>query len=399
MEGKGQRCVQGIRATIYDNKIWMFDRWINALFSMDIETGKTEYVLSIENEPKYQEALVSHIVGYNNKLFLNPSSAQSAVLVDLETMKQTKIPLERRENICGVKNSNVVQEDSLIYMFPKLYGDDILIYDIDKGVTEKVSIDYSFLERNNISIEGFSWGCGCRVKDGYCMSIINTPGIFYLWDSGKWGYYKANTRNVGFGNCIICDNDIILLPYRGKDIMVFHVKDRGFDKLHFSKKIIGKNNVPYTAIASVKTKLVFFPAEEKNIVIYDLKTQEIILHDIFDSRFYDCKVYGELIYGFPYVGNYIIAINIDTNEIKKINMFFPNQYKGIQFVDYWINQTPYLEQEKCLYTERVLSIQDYMKYILNQDKNLNRRENNNCGLKILNDILIDFKGVCNEVEK
>lgn len=391
MEGKGQRCVQGIRATIYDNKIWMFDRWINALFSMDIETGKTEYVLSIENEPKYQEALVSHIVGYKNKLFLNPLSAQSAVLIDLETMKQTKIYLERKENIWGVKNSNVIQKDSLIYMFPITWGDALLIYDFDKCVVHKVPIDYSFIVENNISMEGFRWGSGCKVKDGYCLSILNTPGIFYLRHSGEWKFYRADTKNAGFLSCVLCDDDLYLLPYQGTDIMIFHLNSRKYDKLALEKELIHKYDIPYSTIEKRGNKIYLFPTEEKNIIIFDLDTKNCILYDIGKNQYPDCRIYGNEIYAFPDTGNDIVIIDTQRNKMRSVKMLFPDKYGTTAFVDYWIYQIPCFPKEKKIHSERVICLRDFVKLCLNQKTN-NIITNNNHGLNI-------YEKCINELEK
>ncbi len=388
--GKNRRSIQGIRAAIFNDKIWVFDRWINALFSMEIKTEKTEYILSIEREPKYQQGLISHIIYYDNKMFLNPANAKSGILVDLETMMQTEIPLNRKENSSGVQNSNVVQEDSTIYMFPKWYGEHILIYDFFKNEIKTLQIDYSFVTENQIDISGFCWGSGCRTKEGYCLVLAKVPGILYLKDNMEWNYYKADTLNVGFNNCVAYGDDIYLLPYKGKEIIVFHTKGEKYEKIILPKEVTFEGDVPYAASAIVEDKIVLFPADEKNIIIYDLKTQEIILHYIGDNQFYDCKVYGDEIYGFPYVGSDIIAINISTNKIRKINMLLPNEYKGESFIDYWLFKMPCLEQEQYLYTEKIISKQYFIEKIINsQISNIERTKNNNYGTMIWKNISLN----------
>lgn len=389
---KGHRSIQGIRAAIFEGKIWIFDRRVNALFSMDIETEKVEYVLSIEEEPKYQQGLISHIVYYDNKIFLNPALAGSGVLVDMKTMTQKKILFNRKEKFKGVKNSNVIQKDSIIYMLPKCYGEGILIYNFIDNKISKVPIDYRFATENQLNISEFCWGSGCRTKNGYCLIIASTPGILYLKDSGKWKYYKVDTLNEGFGNCIVYDNDIYLLPYKGKDIMVFHTKSEKFDKVILPKEITCKGDVPYAAITIIKDKLVLFPADEENIVICDLKTQETILYYIGSNRFYDCKVYGDKIYGFPYIGEDIIVININTNKIRKINLHFPNSYKENNFLDYWLYQVPCLEQEKYLHCENIIPMEYFIKNIVSYPINNIGKEKNNNGSIIWESILMNRVG-------
>lgn len=390
---KKRRSIQGIKATIFDDRIWVFDRWINALFSMDIKTGKTEYVLSIEQESKYKEALISHIVYYDNKLFLNPGTAKSGILVDLKTMVQREIPLNRKGNPSGVKNANIVQKDSVIYMLPKWYGDPVLIYDFIKDEIAELQIDYKFVKENQINVSEFVWGSGCRTQEGYCLIMTNTPGILYLRDNGEWNYYKADTSNVGFVNCIANGNDIYLLPYKGKDIMVFHMNNKKFEKVIFPRKIVCEGDAPYATIAIIKEKLALFPSDEKNIIIYDLKTQKMILHYIGDARYNDCKVYGDEIYGFPYVGDDIIVININTNKIKKLNMLLPDTYKEKRFADYWLYEIPCLEGEKYLHSEKVISKQDFIENIINSKmNNIENTENDNYGSIIWKNILLNKRG-------
>lgn len=395
----GQRSIQGIRAAIFEGKVWIFDRKINALFSMDIETEKVEYVLSIEEEPKYQQGLISHIVCYGNKIFLNPASARSGVLVDMKTMTQKKILFNRKEKFKGVKNSNVIQKDSIIYMLPKCYGEHILIYNFIDNKISIIPIDYRFATENQLNISEFCWGSGCRTKNGYCLIIVSTPGILYLKDSGEWKYYKADTLNGGFVNCIAYDNDIYLLPYKGKDIMVFHPKSGKFDKVILPKEITYKGDVPYAAIIIIKGKLVLFPADEENIAIYDLKTQETILYYIGRNRFYDCKVYEDKLYGFPYMGKDIIVINMITNKIRKINLHFPDSYKEKSFLDYWLYQVPCLEQEKYLYYENIISADYFINDIISSSINNTGKEKNNNGTIIWGSILMNRIGEYDEVEK
>lgn len=360
------RTISMLWAGIQNENIWMFHHKINALFCFDKNTGATQYVCSVESEPKYQEALYREIFHYYDKMFLVANSARNNVLVDKKSMIQIEIPCIRKPNIHGVKNASACQEKNKVYLFPKFYGDNIVVFDFDTNSSEEIIIDYNLLKDKNINSTQSVWANGWKTDDGFYLATLQIPEILFIDKDGKQQFYEFKTRNQGFVDGKLFENKLYLLPYLGSDIVEFDIKTKKSECIDLGKEIFKHNNTDgYVRIMRVKNKLYLIPYTEDKLIIFDMDGKTMKHYDIGENRYLDCKISDDKIYVFPIKGEEMLVIDVETDCISNLKIYMPSNQYGKVFYEYWVHEIPDEGGDAHIYGEEVCGLAQFVDAVVN----------------------------------
>lgn len=138
---------------------WLFHSEFNALLKVDLETEKTYYVTSFEEEKRVQSYLINRILKIGCYILLVPGFANNIYVYDIE-----KNLVVYKRNIRDIYNSNIAFCDACVignkvYCFP---------YSIDKPIT--------IINVNELEEVQFIELLDCKISSGYfnhCASFEN----------------------------------------------------------------------------------------------------------------------------------------------------------------------------------------------------------------------------------
>lgn len=355
-----ERTIQTRWAKIQDGYMWMFHKGLNALFCMEMKSGKTRYVLSVEGELREQAALYQEVFYYRKKLFLVACMADNNVQVDLTSMEQTVIPCHRKKNACGIKNANAIQEESKVYIFPRFYGDNIVIYDFETNNTKEVMVDYTDVEKKGIGIQGTFWGSGWKTKDGFYLAAYQAPELLHIGINGKQKVYRCETKNNGFLSGMLFEEKIYLLPSQGTEVIEFNTVSKKSMRLDLGKEILNSfKYCSYAKILRIKNKIYLLPYMETQIVIFDMDTQRIKTYDISTNKYWSYEVSNEKVYMLPFAGDEMIIIDCATDNITKEKIVLPLKEKNKIFFDYPVCDMLDVSRETRMYGEEICSLEQF----------------------------------------
>lgn len=390
---KKTRALQTNAAAVRNGWIWLFDRNINALFRWEIASGRFEYMLSVRDEEAYQKSLFSDMFFYENQLFLVAYCAKKNVLINLDDMSQKKVDCKRLDNLYNIKTASSAQCGSKIYMFPKFWGDNIVVWDFVDNSLREIWIDYGLLSNHlHISEDKNTW-CGGRIVNGefWLASLFNT-NIVRVKKSGALNIYSVNTVDAGFSRINVWKDNLFLSLQEGTELVQFNI---GTQK---SKQLLPESDLssnqcpsPYGALAIVDDMLVLLPLKADQVAMLNLNTKEITKWDIGNARFHTWVQVQEYIYMLPYLGNEICVLNVKTGIITKCECTRPLMYKGKDFYQYWMEDISRLCGTEMIYSETVCSIEQFLESALISEADKSIQNSKSIGMAILEKIQSSYK--------
>ena len=385
---KGTRALQTNAAAVRNGWIWLFDRNINALFRWEIASGRVEYVLSVRDEEAYQKSLFSDIFFYKNELFLVAFYAKKNVLINLEDMSQKKVDCKRLDNLYHIKTDSSVQWGSKIYMFPKFWGDNIVVWDFEDNLFREIEVDYGTLSKHIQMREDRNTWCGGRIVNGeFWLASRFATKIVRLNEQGDMNVYSVNTADVGFNRMNIWEDKFFLTPCGGRELIKFDIGTRKSKMMFQGDNLFSDQYFePYGGIAIVDDMLVLLPFKTDQVVMLNLNTKEITKWDIGNVRFHTWVQVQEYIYMLPYLGNEICILNVKTGTITKRECNRPLMYKGKDFYQYWMEEISRLCGTEMIYSETVCNIEQFLESALISESNKNIQNSKRIGMKILETI-------------
>lgn len=385
---KKVRALQTNAAVMWNGWIWIFDRNINALFRREMASGRIEYVLSVRDEEAYQKSLFSNIFFYKNRLFLVAYCAKKNVLINLEDMSQKKIDCKRLDNQYNIRTASSVQCGSKVYMLPKFWGDNIVVWDFEDELLREIRLDYGLLSRYmRVPEDKNTWYAGMMINGEFWLVSLCSTKIVRVNMYGNLNIYPVNTVNAGFGRMNVWGDKIFLTPYEGTELIQFDIgTQRSKPVFQEGNLFSGHSLNPYGGMAIVGNMMVLLPHKEEQIVLLNLKTREIRKWDAGNTRFFAWVQEREWIYMLPYLGNEICILNVETGKIAKDQCCRPLTHKGKDFYQCWMEEISTMCGTEIIYSETVCSMEQFLEAAIPSDPDPGLQDRKSIGMVILEKI-------------
>ena len=305
----------------------------NALFKINIEEKKAEYVSSFPNEND-DELIHRDSCIFQNIICFVPQNGKGVSFFDVLTNEFYFISLEEY----GKYISCIYQYKNIVYLFPALGNNSIIVINI---LTKEKTLysGYSFLENVQINhVIGDNDILWLPIKSSNCIIEINIQNM-------QWKKHEIN--NIDYIETISKGSDRIWIISNREDLVYsWNYKDNTLNKY-----LVNTNKqgflVPYSDIIETQSGIYIIPCEKKDIYKldlvgytfssccsfpYELKTIDEEFSTFFISRtWYDDK---RVI--LPYNSNYLIIIDgikerirfikIDKEETPKLENIIKNRY-------------------------------------------------------------------------
>ncbi len=352
-------------ANIDESNLWIFTKEFNAFFKMNRTTGIIDYVDSIQGELKLGKALYKEMIPYNNKMFLIPSAADKIVAYDIISKSQKFYSDCRRKNLNGIKNSNVIVENDEIYLYPKFYGDDIVVFHMDTCEVEIIVVDYKLLDGIIEDQSMTVWGSAVKIGDTHWCPMTQSKHIVSIHDNETL-IHDVYCNNDGFICAAYDGNHIWLAPIGGRDIVKWDPESKlSICYRNLPKDCVIRDTVPFDKILYLNQTIWLIPSNASMIIKLDINTGEMSGKDIGAERYLSYKTYNDDIYLFPYAASrHIIKLNTNTEMLEYIDLEYPRKYLGEDFPEYFAHKVPDLYKENHMFTSDFCLIDQFINSVI-----------------------------------
>ena len=362
---KGDRSVCIGAVNIIGNKMWGFESRYNAIFEVNVQNNNALYVQSVEDEPWYGELLFRDMVCYEDKVLLISASAKNDILIDFHTNKQSKLQSYRKDNEHGVKNVNVIQQGSKVYMLP-YFEESIVEYDFKRNTLCEIFIDYAAIRAKIGREQIFTWSFGQKTKDGFWLGSKFLNAVFFINNNGSAKLYEMGLIKNGITDGFLVEDNLYLLPIGGEEIIRFNTKTCKEEKLSILDRILLDKSMNFVKMAKHESKWIF--TQPGSIILFDESdgSQSIWLTN--SILFLNILVWDNVVYLFSPNVEYYGKIYLDETifELKKIILCEREQQ--IMHNRFYKKKRE-IGKEDYFYSENISSIDTYINSVIHDQEN------------------------------
>lgn len=307
----------------YDNKIWFTDWNCNELYFYDLNTKNVELFVKLENEETYSDRLFGAMIIRNNYIYLFPFKGKNIYKVNISTRSIITIELIQ---INGILSAHLYQNQIVMVgcKFPCFYildceTDELTSYfqwhNMLNGVSETEDNAYfrktilmdtkvyaPFTKGNAVIVfdiiektfevhivgkAGNSYSSICFDGENFWISPRKKNNII-MWnkDTGCQMEYKINSvdvGNYGFGDIVLINRKVYLLPYGGKNIVVLDLDTKNIKKAN-------KEDINGVCQCKANDKIFLFCSYRHTLYTYSLKEDsyeaDIIAIDVENAAYH-----------------------------------------------------------------------------------------------------------------
>ncbi len=305
-----------------EGNAWIFSNEINALFYRKLESGETEYITSFDREEFWRRDLYTDAVWFRGKIFFIPCAAKNIAIYDTLQKTTEYITLDTSSD-----NYNMVRlPENRILLYPVRESPNAYIVYLEEGCCEYIFIDYG-KEKTEIKGKLVRGKAYCKGKayfiidktNQYIMFDINTKTIqicrtekkvplFYVASDGEFLYMM---HADGCAYDIYNENHYVRTCYLSNQL----------EKINSNFEFENMEYVINTILED--GSIVSVPMRKQPIVI--MKNETVIRFELEDKKIgnyiddlqplYVCNYFKNKIVFFPYHGNVLVIINLETAEI------------------------------------------------------------------------------------
>ncbi len=198
----------------FDGKDFWFTAYdFNALFKMDRQTWKTEYIGSFPGEPFDGKKLYGQIAGYNGKLYFSPAFADEIAEYDTvnrifkKTRFREKVEGEELCSTRGPKFNEVFQYQRWLFFIGNTCPA-LIRLDVETGEIDSFSDWRDSLGRLTVNFDGYHFKSACVVGTKIAMAALNANAVVVFdMESCTSEVYEVGRRKNGYtGICFDGDN-------------------------------------------------------------------------------------------------------------------------------------------------------------------------------------------------
>lgn len=262
------------------NKIICFPFNMNALCSVDIETGNVEPIEGISNEYFDEYSLITNICRFQNEIICIPHAAKRPHIIDLETRQEVEFAVQKDEMLPAGGYYNTYLTDKYCYIFPFSAGKMMRLDLREKSITRIIDIKEQYKSFSGCNYKYFSYS-GCYEFEGKLYMIMRDDPIMVEYDmfSEEISFYRMEGDSPIYIHLMGYENYVYAVGNDGK-IYIWNVRSH-----------------------EIETIL------------------KIELHEGENERFKHSARYGKYLYLFKYIyADEFIRIDIERNQADVLSM-------------------------------------------------------------------------------
>lgn len=367
--------------------MFFFENSSNMCMKMDLETYEIAYVEKFENIDMIEQDIADGIEIVKDKIYQLGIKGDCIYEIDLENRKCLRIEIDCHESSWG-NYATYAYFSEKIFIFPK-YKKKIVEFNTN---TRKIEYDtniYDKLEQYYIDRGCAPKGIesGCKVDE--VMWLLTDDGktiVSYNLRSKDIKIFELPCQIIGCQHIVFNNNFFYFLQGDGK------IYSWNKEKMSLLLDVKYAESNDFYRMAITQNNIYILPSLGKNIMIYDIESQELkVLDDYpkdfcyFESRGWS-KFYGycesdEWYYFAMRLANYMLTINKISGEIKWIRPIYPTIDDDVR---------AYKRSSVSLYREEEWDLENYLQIISLKEKNYKNALSNLNGQMIWESIAKDI---------
>ncbi len=297
-----EKYLQFACGVVHEGYLWAPAEKYNALFKMNLQSGKLTFVTHFENEGMLTPKMFHEVIVYRDKLFFIPKWAKNIIVYLLATGEQKVIEADAGESTYATKYDKAVTYEDKIYMF-------------SAGAPCTMCIDMNTLET-----ESFSECCEKIEKEGIEWKSVFSSGI--KADGRTWlGIYGKNV--------------LIEFAFETRQAKIIHV---GLETEGMLNMYEQKNQL---YILSNKGRIYRY-----DIIIGDVELVWEYFEETERTPYFNLFVKDEFMWLLPHGADNILKVNMRTKEAKKC--LLPESYAVWEETGFLSKSFDYVTDNKVL---------------------------------------------------
>ena len=280
---------------LYDDgeALWFTANDFNALFKMDKQTWKTEFVGSFPGERIEGKRLYGQITAYMGKLYFPPAFADEIAEYDIASNAYKKIKLfepgeEAKQRISGPKFLESIQYKKWIFFVGCTYPT-ILRFDTETGLMDTFSEWLVPYEKLAADFDGYYFKSACVVGSNMAIAALNANAVVsFDMETCKSKVYEVGSKEYRYTGICFDGEDYWLSPRFGGPIVRWNpetiYKEYGDFPDGFDKDCSGFWNIRYCS-----DFVWLFPSRANMALKINIRDESILIAEEFQP---ECREYG-----------------------------------------------------------------------------------------------------------
>lgn len=314
-------------ATIVEDTLYYSDNYCNALFSIDLNSRKMNYISEFPEEKRTKQRIHKSCLRYKDKLIFIPNMGSHVHSYNLSNKEFETINIKRTSDSRFVFCAGIIRGD-ILWVFPRNLEQPIVKYDINNWTCEEMDPFYQTLGEIKKLRDELFWKMCCLDDKAY-LAVIGTSKVVcydlkknrsYDIDTEIEGIYSIHSTGAGIIICTVdnrvfrwdCNTNtasiipvldekkpvrpnmiaeqgdsIFLIPNYGSDILV---KENDIfvrsDSLRIDAKNMNTRMVHFENWGQWKSSLVLYPNYGGDIeLIKNRAVEKLVVETEFDNAY------------------------------------------------------------------------------------------------------------------
>lgn len=272
---------------IEENKAWIFANNFNALFELNLDNKKIEYLGSVPNEPAFVKGLYFNILKCGPKLVLIPASASTVAVFDLEERKFETVEID----LYGIKCFGAVSYKNKVFLIGNSTPA-ILVLDINLMSIHKLDFCEKYYKKNDhISERMYFRKNNCVVNNVYYVASCVSNTIFKInLETEEIKSVEIQCSGSGLRNITFDGIKFWISKWGLCEVVCWDEKNNRIDEI----KIGNEEFYNSSELVLINNKIVMYPTIGNHVYTYDIYKEQSSIENIYDNyiSFESCYPWG-----------------------------------------------------------------------------------------------------------
>ncbi len=305
--------ISSSNALVHENTLYSFNKNINALMNINLESGDVNYISKVSTEIEYSKHLYGDVLLVNNKLFFSPYLANDVAIFDIEKNEFERIVIKKDNNIDSKQKFSKMKIIGNQVIFTPVFYSCVIGIDLDTlEVSYSTNINEFMLVDPNkpVFLEAVE-----VYKDKICFASAQSNDILmYNINTTKMDVLKINENNYGYTSSLLVDHELFLAT-NYKDIFV-KLDLNTLEHTEYSCSSYTDNHI--FKMFDFNDKIIMLKNFNNVFLVYDKNTGEL------SKEKYEINIDDEDVISYEYAVKYseeeILVLNVLDNNIYFINV-------------------------------------------------------------------------------
>ena len=340
-------------ACFYDDAMWFIYGYYGALCKSNLKTWDTEIIGELPSNKKMQSDAFTKIIPYKKFLYLIPWWGDDLLIYDIEKEKYTEIRLEQDGKS---RFNNAFLESNEIICLPVAYKSILRINVQNQEVVEEYDMR-AFMRKYSINY----FNCSARIDNGTYAMVSPESDKIFIYDSNtkSMSTIETDKQNRYFESVVFLGNILFLCSNNAKEIVLFNWDTQKVEKIWWPE---GKERV---VLRRLNNYLLIDDCNSAWVALYDLDLSQICEYDTEVIRLRSIYYYylvGKNIDGSGFYGYFNNAdaslLLLENDTLKSVKLEMDNDEHM------WISDMCEMEmKDKLIAESELLDLNYYIKKI------------------------------------